>query len=302
MSKKSKHLDKDVIPRGNPEHYVLHHFFISYSSVNSDDALVLCNFLQATGLRAFVDRDTRDWDAANPRKDDPRGKPIPGTDHDIGKTLSVDLRASETLLVIATDASYESEWVAREFEFFFTEERPIIVWHPDGDFWKRREHRAESHPLSRELFRAMTGDDEVPWVLQHIPEERTPLISVVRRVLFWHDLIEFASWHGSPHNCDGVEQHRLERMKVLADIIKCREAIYTEYGRTVVFFRQPHPYADAAPRRRKGRHKPFRIRELESMRRVLDDQQFREEIFATLPPPEDTEKYLSNWDVLSKIV
>ena len=44
MSKKSKHLDKDVIPRGNPEHYVLHHFFISYSSVNSDDASSFATF------------------------------------------------------------------------------------------------------------------------------------------------------------------------------------------------------------------------------------------------------------------
>ncbi len=289
-----------MIPNKATKHYLYHHFFISYASQNSNDAQKLNDCLQQNGLRVFLDRDRRRWHKAGDRPNDPRGEPISGSDEEIGRILAEDLSGSESLLVIATAESYESTWVACEFQHFFDQKCPIIVWHPDGDFRNDRSHDPSVHPLSRRLFRAMIGDDEIPWVLQHLPEDRNDVLLATQRIVLWQDLIEYACWHGSPLTCDGVEAHRVDRVRTILSIIALREEIRQKYAKLVYLFRNPSPTC-AAPRRQAGRHKPWRIREHNQMQQVLDNAVFRKRTFDGLPSEDEAPQYEAIWDFFAKM-
>jgi hypothetical protein len=283
-----------VIPDTAPKHYLYHHFFISYASQNSNDAQKLSDCLQQIGLRVFLDRDRRRWHKAGVRPDDPRGEPISGPDEEIGRILAEDLSGSESLLVIATAASYQSAWVAREFQHFFEQQRPIIVWHPDGDFWNDRAHDPRVHPLSRRLFRAMTGDEEIPWILQHLPEGRNDVLLATQRIALWQELLGFACWHGFPLTCNGVEAHRVDRVRTILIIMALREEIRQKYAKSVCLFRDPSP-SYAASRRQAGRHKPWRVREVDQMQQVLENAAFRKRIFGGLPSEDEAPQYEALW-------
>jgi len=246
-----------------------HHFFVSYSGADYKDAEAITAILQQHGLRVFMDRDEGRFDQAPREVGDPRGTPIPGGRANIGQVLWKELVHSLALVLIATDRSYRSSWVAQEFRVFHCQHRPIIVWHPDGDFWQSPAFLDQEYAFDRVEYQAAAGDAEVAWILQHIPEPRDQLKQVAQRLLLWLDLMEFAEWHGAALTCDGVENQAQARNACLGRYRELQEQHLGRYGSELATSRQPHQQTDGMPVRRRGKHRPFLLKAIELLEQRL---------------------------------
>jgi hypothetical protein len=249
-----------------------HHFFVSYSGVEYENAQAITEVLQQHGLRVFMDRDAGRFDRAPRRAGDPRGTPIPGSSDIIGQALWEELVHSLGLLLIATRRSYCSSWVAQEFRLFNCQRKPIFVWHPDGDFWQSPPYVEGEYAFDRTEYQAVAGDVEVPWILQHIPETRQELGQVARRLLLWLDLMEFAEWHGAGLSCDSIESQAQERNACLLKYRELQEEHVRRYGMELSITRKPNQHTDGMPARRGGKHRPFLLKAIELLeKRIAPD-------------------------------
>jgi hypothetical protein len=257
-----------------------YHFFISYSGRDKEYVERITTPLQRHGLRVYFDRDSGIEDKAPRWENETRGKPFPGPTSNISNILWQELSLSLILLSIETKNYWRSKWGAQEFMFFFNQRRPIMVWHPEGDFWKTKHYFPLFYCFNKESFNALTGEKEYPFIIQHFPEGLDEAEKAAARANLFLELIEFVQWNGEEITCNNVEKYAMIHSNLKIRISELKDTILHKFNRSLNITRMPIP--NLMPSKRTKRYKPWVVREKEHLERILNDEKYRDEVFRDL--------------------